>query len=358
MPKTPNLHRFLLRLLAALLSLASVAAPVPATWAGTDRAAVAVAKAEPEKAPFLVHNPVFPAPSQDPWVVQGNGRFYEVRSDGLRILVRSAERFRGLMAQPSQVVWKAPSAGPNSQNVWAPEMHWLRGKWWLFYAADDGQNAHHRIFVMESRTPDPADGFEERGRWETGGWAIDPTVFTGNDGALYALWSGWPGKTDGEQNLYISRMRDPATLVGGRVRLASPTLPWERMSLPVCEGPQALRHKGRTFIIYSASGSWTKDYCLGMLVHREGDMMDPASWEKQPRPVLTATDAVWGVGHCAFLRSRETGDLIFYHAKTRQTAGWEDRNVRVQPFGWREDGFPEFGRPVNPGLPVAIIPGG
>ncbi len=339
-------HRFLLRLLAATLA---IAVPIPLVFA--DRAGA-------PDAMFWVQNPVFPAPSQDPWVVQGNGRFYEVRSDGLRILVRTSDRFRDLMGQLSHEVWRAPALGPNSQNVWAPEMHWLQGKWWIFYAADDGHNANHRVFVMESKTADPADGFVDRGRWETQGWAIDPTVFAGEDGALYALWSGWPGNADGQQNLYISRMRDPATLMGERVRIAAPTLMWERMSLPVCEGPQVLKRGGLTFVVYSASGSWTKDYCLGMLVNRQGDYMNPDAWEKLPIPVLTSTDAVWGVGHCAFLSSKETGDLIFYHAKTRQAAGWEDRNVRVQPFSWREDGFPSFGKPVNPGLPVAIVPGG
>jgi GH43 family beta-xylosidase len=351
-------YRFLSRLLAVVLA---VALPVPYVVADLTADLVAVdlvTAPEPKDLPFMVTNPVFPSPSQDPWVVHGNNQFHEVRSDGLRILVRSAERFRDLMKQPARMVWRAPSIGPNSQNVWAPEMHWLKGKWWIFYAADDGNNANHRVFVMESRTTDIADGFEDRGQWETEGWAIDPTVFIGKDGQLYALWSGWPGATDGQQNLYISRMSDPATLAGGRVVLASPTLAWERNSLPVCEGPQVLKRHGSTFVVYSASGSWTKDYCLGMLVHREGDYMDPNSWVKQADPVLTSTDAVWGVGHCAFLSSRETGDLIFYHAKTTQSHGWEDRNVRVQPFGWREDGLPKFGKPVNPGLPVAIIPGG
>lgn len=313
-------------------------------------------RSAPVPVPALVlKNPIFPAPSQDPWVVAREGRIYEVHSNGLQIFVRSSENLGDLAKTPALPVWSAPREGRYSQNVWAPEMHWLQGKWWIFFAADDGNNDHHRIFALESETSEPTGGFRMRGEWQTDGWAIDPTVFTGEDGALYALWSGWPGQSDGEQNIYISRMSDPATLIGSRVRLTAPTESWERVALPVCEGPEVIRRGKQTFLVYSASGSWTADYCLGLLANRDGDYMNPASWEKQPKPVLAKTDKVWGVGHCAFLSSPQTGDLIFYHAKTQQANGWVDRNVRVQPFKWRADGLPDFGKPVNPGLPVAIF---
>lgn len=316
-----------------------------------------VAAGAASSAPGLVlRNPVFPTPSQDPWVVTEDGRFYEVHTDGLRVFLRSSDTLGNLMEKAALPVWApAPGLKPGLQHVWAPEMHRLHGKWWLFFAADYGNNEEHRIFALESQTDEPLDGFVLRGEWKTGGWAIDPTVLTGADGALYALWSGWPGESDGQQNLYISRMKDPATLAGPRVALTTPTEAWERVALPVCEGPEVLRRGGETFVVYSASGSWTPDYCLGLLVNRDGDYMNPASWKKEAKPVLARTDEVWGVGHCCFLSSPQTGDLIFYHAKTRRDNGWGDRNVRVQPFTWRKDGLPEFGKPVRPGLPIAII---
>jgi GH43 family beta-xylosidase len=234
-------------------------------------------------------------------------------------------------------------------------MHWINGKWWIYFTADNGSNNNHRVFVLEGRSTEPIGGFNFRGVWRTDGWAIDPTIFTGKDGQLYALWSGWPGASDGQQNLYISRMRDPATLIGARVKLTSPTEAWERSALPVCEGPEVLTHNGMTFVVYSASGSWTADYCLGLLVNRDGNYLNPNSWQKESKPVLSRTDRVWGVGHCCFLSTKQTGDLLFYHAKTKPVNGWGDRNVRVQPFRWRNDGLPDFGRPIAPELPVAIF---
>lgn len=304
---------------------------------------------------WVLRNPLFPVPSQDPWVVEREGRFYEVGTDGLRVRVRIADHLPDLGRAEPHVVWHAPRRGLGSQHVWAPEMHWVEGRWWIYLSADDGKNENHRIYVLRSRTTNPLDGFETRGQWATGGWAIDPTVFRGGDGVLYALWSGWPLGHDGEQALYISKMDDPATLTGRPVLLTRPTEPWEKVGMPICEGPQILQRDRVTLAVYSASGSWTKSYCLGMLVNRTGDYLNPAAWKKEPHPVFAPTKEVWGVGHCCFLSSPETGDLIFYHAKTRDVYGWEDRDVRVQPFTWRRDGLPDFGKPVNPELPIEFM---
>jgi len=63
----------------------------------------------------------------------------------------------------------------NGKNVWAPELHLLNGKWYIYYAADDGQNANHRMWALESQTSDPQGPYIEHGCLETDGWAIDGT---------------------------------------------------------------------------------------------------------------------------------------------------------------------------------------
>jgi GH43 family beta-xylosidase len=59
------------------------------------------------------------------------------------------------------------------------------------------------------------------------------------------------------------------------------------------------------------------------------------------------------VGHCCFTQSPDgTEDWIVYHSKTRRWDGWHDRVVRAQPFGWRADGLPDFGRPIYGPMPL------
>lgn len=290
-------------------------------------------------------NPILPAPSQDPQLVYHRGHYYYCESTGAGIFLRVAADFLALGQAPRVCVWTPPKKGPASQNVWAPELHVLDGRCVIYFAADDGRNANHRMWALVGKSDDPLGPYRLAGPLETDGWAIDGTVLTDDRGALYFIWSGWPGRVDGQQNLYISRMADPLHLIGPRVLLTRPDQAWERKGMPICEGPQVLRRGGKTMVVYSASASWTADYCLGLLVNDGGDLMNPSSWRKMGQVFGPNTHA-WGVGHCGFLETPQGEDWIFYHAKTRQRPGWGDREVRAQPFTWDESGLPVFGEPV------------
>ncbi|WP_170109478.1 family 43 glycosylhydrolase [Melghirimyces profundicolus] len=117
------------------------------------------------------------------------------------------------------------------------------------------------------------------------------------------------------------------------------------------EGPQILKRNGKVFIVYSASGSWTPDYCLGMLTLKDGaDPMVPGSWSKSKHPVFQRNDraGVFGPGHASFTKSPDgTEDWIVYHATSGENDGWNNRKARTQPFTWNRDGTPDFGAPVS-----------
>ena len=287
-------------------------------------------------------------------VYHGGYYYYSETRHRRQIFIRRSRTIAAIGQDPGVCVWTAPSRGMNSDNVWAPELHLINGKWHIYYAADDGRNENHRMWVLASEGPDPRGKYFCRGQLETGGWAIDGTVMTINDGRHYFLWSGWPGKKNGQQNIYIAPMKDAATISGSRVLIATPDQPWERKAMPICEGPQVLRRNGDIFIVYSASGSWTPDYCLGMLHNKSGNVLNSAAWAKHG-PVFKKTDQVWGVGHCSFVKSLcQTEDWIIYHSKSRLEHGWEDRDVHAKRFDWSSDGFPDFGSPLPrsaPGIP-------
>lgn len=286
------------------------------------------------------------APAQDPHILFHNGLYYYCESSAHGIFVRTAAHFFDLGKAESHRVWAPPATGPVSKNIWAPELHLIGGRFHIYFAADDGVNAHHRMWVLASVTADPAGPYELAGTLETGGWAIDGTVLTDVFGNHTFVWSGWPGRRNGRQNLYMARMKSPLELSGPRVLLAQPDSAWERRGLAICEGPQILQRGGRTFIVYSASGSWTQDYCLGMLVHEGGDLLAPSSWRKVG-PVFQKNEHACGVGHCCFVTTPDgTQDWIVYHAKTSRRRGWSDREVRAQQFSWSNDDTPLFGAPL------------
>src|SRR5688500_90976 len=214
--------------------------------------------------------------------------------------------------------------------------------------------------VLEAGTDDPQGTYRDRGMLYTGDdvvtggnnrWAIDGTVLP-LDGKLYFLWSGWPGDDD-VQHLYVARMSDPCTVSSDRVQLCpNDCHPWERVAerhqeRGLHEGPQTLVRNGKVFLVYSCSGSWQPTYKLGMLYMSVGDdPMDARSWQKVNRPVFDSTKDVFGVGHCCFTTSPDgREDWMLYHSKRSRSDCW-DREVRAQRFGWRADGFPDFGTPV------------
>jgi GH43 family beta-xylosidase len=313
-------------------------------------------------------NPI--APGADPWVVFHEGFYYWCASeDDLGVAVYRSER---LTARGEKVVvWRAPSTGPHSREVWAPELHRLDGKWYIYVAASNGRNETHRMIVLEAVGEQPTSEFRFKAELYTGDhldtgernrWAIDGTILE-QRGQRYMVWSGWADERD-EQWLYIARMTNPWTIATNRVRLcANDDFAWERIdetmrTRGLNEAPQVLQRNGRIFVVYSASASWETTYKLGLLeLMPGGDPMDPRAWRKHREPVFQATQRTWGPGHNCFVRSPDgTEDWIVFHAKLERTPNWK-RAIHLQRFTWDAHGRPEFGRPVDPGAALSLPSG-
>ena len=314
-------------------------------------ATAACAAADP--ATFV--NPVAPH-GADPWVIRHAGDYLYCRAEGGGIRVGRAARLDDVLRDAGTQVWRPEPGTAWSREIWAPELHYLAGRWFIYFAADDGQNAHHRMYVLEGRSQDPLGSYVLRGKLATPDdhWAIDGTVLALGD-RLFFLWSGWEGDDNVRQDLYLAPMRDPTSLSGPRVRISTPEHDWERVGRPlVNEGPQALVHSGRVFVVYSASGSWTDSYCLGLLELAGEDPLAPGAWKKSPAPAFRGTTEVTSPGHASFTTSPDgREDWIVYHAARHPGAGW-DRDVRMQRFAWTADGRPDFGAPAAPGVELAL----
>lgn len=288
----------------------------------------------------------------DPWYVEGDGEYHYCYSIGEGVAIRHAAHPLDLGTGEETVAYRAPRGTAWSWAYWAPELHQIGGSWYIYVAACDGDSAHHRMFVLKG--DDPRGTFEMVGKVSdpSDKWAIDGTVLQ-YAGELYFVWSGWEGDEDGQQNLYVAHMSDPCHIDGERFLLSAPTYLWEKKGMPINEGPQIVEKDGSLYVVFSASGSWTDDYCLGLLRFRGGEITDRKNWTKDPIPVLPKRKGAYGPGHCSFLRSDDGTDYIVYHANVTSGTGWNGRTVRVQPFGWRW-GFPQFGLPLSPGERVYL----
>lgn len=294
----------------------------------------------------------------DPWMIYKDGYYYFTATTGGSIYVWKSRTITGVDAGTKVTVWTPPLGGSQSRNVWAPELHFLRNKWYIYYAADDGNNASHRMYVLEAATADPQGHYLDKGKIydpTNDRWAIDGTVLEKTDGSLYFIWSGWPGNTDGQQNLYIAPMSNPWTISGSRVMLSTPNQPWEWW---INEAPQVLQHDGKIFIVYSANGSWTPNYCLGTLTNTDGNLLNAGSWVKSNFCAFGRTASVFGPGHSSFVKSPDgTEDWMVYHATPNPGGGWTNRKPRAQRFTWNPDGTPNFGYPAPPSVRLAVPAG-
>jgi len=293
----------------------------------------------------------------DPWVIQSDTNYYFTHTTGNSLVIYKTGKMSDLKNAVIKTIWSPPSTGPYSKDIWAPELHYLQNKWYMYFAADSGNNNSHRIYVLENASADPmSDNWVLKGKVADSSdkWAIDPTVFEYNN-QLYMLWSGWQGNSNGEQDIYIAKMSDPLTISSGRVMISSPTYDWEKMGAPptVNEGPEMLENKNRNlFITYSASGCWTDNYCLGLLTLKPGgDPMNISDWIKTSSPVFSSLPSAgaFAPGHNSFFKSRDgTEDWLLYHANNSSGLGCgNSRSPRIQKFTWNADGSPHFGNPVN-----------
>ena len=287
------------------------------------------------------------------------GHYYYARSlqGATAIGVARARRLQDIGAAEMKVVFRAPAGTRYGKRVWAPELQRLRGRWYLYFAAADPSGRQHRMYALQAADDDPQGAWEFKGPLApaTDRWAIDGAALE-LGGRLYFLWSGWPEAESGfPQVLYIAAMSDPLTIVGERHAIARPEHGWERATAPLIEAPQPLRHGGRTHVVYSAGASWSGDYALGLLSYAGGDPLQESSWVKQPRPLFATNPQarVWGPGHPTFVKSPDgREDWIVYHATSRRDAGWRQRSVRAQRFGWDAAGRPVFGDPLPLEQPI------
>ncbi len=302
----------------------------------------------------------------DPWVIKKDDFYYYAHTLGNRVALWKTKTMSKLNSAPITTIFSAAPGTPNSSNVWAPELHFLDGKWYVYYTAGSGPDNTQRTWVLENSNADPLSGtWVDKGRIFTTDadfWAIDGTVLEYNSNK-YFIWSGRPNMTVQNQNIYIAKMTNAWTIEAPAIKLTQPELSWEVNGGPVNEGPEILKNNsGKTFLIYSASGCWTDDYALGMLTLKDGgNPLLPADWTKNAQPVFAKqpSNNAYGPGHNAFFKSPDgTEDWIIYHANTNAGEGCGTaRNIRMQKFSWNVDGTPNFGIPVKAGTALNIPAG-
>ena len=297
----------------------------------------------------------------DPYVIKAQDGFYYFTASIPtydRIALRRAHTLAELPQAEEVTIWKKHEKGPMGDHIWAPEQHFVMGKWYIYFGAGDAENKWNlRPYVLECQGSDLLhDPWVERGiparaqgdEFSFTSFSLDGTVFE-NHGKWFYIWAEKTGTGKMISNLYIAEMVSPYALGTAQVLLTTPDYDWERVGYWVDEGPAVIKRNGRVFVTFSSSETGIS-YCIGMMTADENaDLLDPRSWEKSRYPVLQSDPekGIYGPGHNSFTTDENGNDIMVYHARIETEIIGDplynpNRHAMLMPVRWGKDGAPVF----------------
>ena len=305
----------------------------------------------------------------EPWIIQRADPYVYRHVDGWYYFTASVPKYDGIILRRAKtlgelpeaeevMIWEKHDDGIMSEHIWAPELHFLDGKWYLYFAAGEKERIWDiRPYILECSDPNPLTGkWIEKGKIQSAdmdtfsfeGFSLDATIFE-NKGKRYYVWAEKIGVGAQISNLYIAEMETPLKLKTVQVLLTTPDYDWERQGFWVNEGPAVIKNSGRIYLTYSASETGIV-YCMGMLsVDEDADLLDPLSWKKERYPVLQSCEdkGIYGPGHNSFTVDENGEPIMVYHARTEKEINGNplynpNRHAMLMKIKFGEDGAPIF----------------
>lgn len=301
-----------------------------------------------------------------PFATQKDGTYYYTMQTDKKdtIVLWATDDLRKINEENGHVVWTYNEN--DMYHVWAPEIHYINNRWYIYFECDDGNTDNHQLYVLENESQDPLQGkWTLRGpimtneEWNFG---IHPNTFVVN-GRQYLLWSGWQKRrTESEtQCIFIAEMQNPWTLKSKRVLLSQPEYEWERQWINpdgsrsaypifVNENPQAfISPDGQNVIVaYSASGIWTTYNSLGVLYAKtNSDLLNPKSWTKMSEPQFVADRSgnLFGTSNISVVSSGDGKTTYMLYEAKHESNGQIPRDIRLTKISWDDNSMPVFGKP-------------
>ena len=320
-----------------------------------------------------VKTDIFIKDRADPFITKGSDGYYYFTAsypmygkddtEGYdRIVLRRAKTIKELATAEEKVIWDEKESDYSFRFIWAPEIHEINGKWYVLFASSGSENNVWDIdchIIMCCGSDPYNDAWIDKGKFKAPdrdkfsfrGFSLDMTHFECN-GKHYVAWA----QNGGNSNIYLATINpdEPWKTTCPAKLLTRPEYDWEKINIPVNEGPAAMIHEGKIFLAFSASATGP-EYCLGlMFADEKSDLTDINSWTKLDKPLLTSDDldGEYGPGHNSFVKD-ENGDWIFvYHSRDEicysGKCGYSDndplydpcRSARTRKVKWNSNGFP------------------
>ena len=87
----------------------------------------------------------------EPWILQRADPYVYRHTDSSyyftasvpeydRIVLRRAEHLGELADADEVTIWTKHESGPMSEHIWAPELHYVMGKWYIYFAGGEKED--------------------------------------------------------------------------------------------------------------------------------------------------------------------------------------------------------------------------
>jgi arabinan endo-1,5-alpha-L-arabinosidase len=304
-------------------------------------------------------------PTHDPVMAKDGDTFYVYgtgtdKATGRHILARTSKDLIHWKAAgglfPDIPDW-ARKAIPGTDEMWAPDLHYVNGQYYLYYAVSTFGSNRSAIGLFTSPTLDPTSpqyrwidhGLVVMSRAEDDFNAIDPNHFIDRQGRHWlALGSFWSGIKLFQLDPKSGKLLNPKSKPFSIARRLAPA----GAAAPV-EAPYIFSHGGYYYLLVSY------DYCCKGVnstyytaIGRSKDVRGPYLGEDGSRLMdgrgtvilkadLPEKERFRGPGHAAHL-SDGGKDYIIYHAYDKDHDGAS--TLRISPIRWTADGWPRAGR--------------
>jgi arabinan endo-1,5-alpha-L-arabinosidase len=243
---------------------------------------------------------------------------------------------------------------PGTQGIWAPDLSFHDGRYYLYYSVSTFGSQRSVIGLAVNRTLDPASAdyrWEDRGKViesskETTDFnAIDPALLVDQDGRWLLFWgSYWTGLKVVEVDPATGKPRPDATI--------QPVAARPDTKPPAIEGAFPIFHDGYYYLFASwdsccDGAKSTYKVVVGRSRTATGPYVDAAG-----KPMLDGGgtlvlqgDERWrGPGHNGVLTDGASQWMV-HHTYDMRNLGAQ-RILQVRPLTWTDAGWPKVGEPI------------
>lgn len=290
----------------------------------------------------------------DPCIIR-QGDYYYVFSTGPGVLMRRSKdlihwEFLGKAFSEDVPEW-AKKEIPGSTALWAPDIAYNHGRYYLYYSVSTFGKNRSLIGLATNKTLDPASPDY---KWKQEGKVVESV--TSND--YNAIDSNVVRLSRGQSALSFGSFWSGIKLVKidsktGKPLPDAPLISLSQRPFPDAQEAPFIVRRGKYFYLFVSfdtccrGSDSTYNIRVGRAKNIEGPFLDKdgkSMMEGGGTPVLATKGRYIGPGHCAVLQEKGR-DLLVNHFYDRDSQGVP--TLQVRPLSWDKSGWPDAGDPIE-----------